>query len=94
MRLRRGRHHPYFLPKSVVSANTTEEAMKKVLRRTRGLLFGVGLVGALGFGTSQAVAGTAPDKEPERARACNPICKPDCQGFGGELRGWGCLCCG
>ena len=58
----------------------------------RRMVFGVVLGGALVFGTTQAVAGPAPERE--KAKACNPICKPDCGGFGGELRHWGCLCCG
>jgi hypothetical protein len=68
--------------------------MKQILRRSRVAVFGLVLAGALGFGATQAAAGPAPEKTPERAKACNPICKPDCDGFGGELRHWGCLCCG
>lgn len=68
--------------------------MKQAMLNARGLVFGLVLAGALGFGATQAAAGTAPASEPEKARACNPVCAPDCQGFGGELRHWGCLCCG
>ena len=59
----------------------------------RRVVFALGLVGALGFGATQAIADrrNATDEQP---RACNPLCKPDCDGFGGELRHWGCLCCG
>lgn len=55
----------------------------------RGLL-ALAVAGALGFGASQAVATPATQVD----RSCNPICKPDCQGFGGQLQGWTCLCCG
>jgi hypothetical protein len=68
--------------------------MKQAMPKVRGLVFGLVLAGALGFGATQAAAGTAPEVQPEKARACNPVCKPDCGGFGGELRHWGCLCCG
>ena len=68
--------------------------MKQILMKSRRVVFGLVLAGALGFGATQAVAGTAPAEEPEKARACNPACKPDCGGFGGEFRHWGCLCCG
>jgi hypothetical protein len=68
--------------------------MKQAMLNVRRLVFGLAMAAALGFGTTQAAAGTAPDKQPDKARACNPVCKPDCGGFGGELRHWGCLCCG
>jgi hypothetical protein len=68
--------------------------MKRILMKSRHLVFGLVLAGALGFGATQAVAGTAPETEGAKAKACNPVCKPDCFGFGGELRHWGCLCCG
>lgn len=61
------------------------------LNLRRGMV-ALAVAGALGFGASQAVATTAaPVDQP---RACNPVCKPDCDGFGGELRHWSCLCCG
>jgi hypothetical protein len=68
--------------------------MSQTLRKYRQAVFGLVMAGALGFGATQAAAGTSPEKQPEKARACNPVCKPDCGGFGGELRHWGCLCCG
>jgi hypothetical protein len=68
--------------------------MTQTILKARRVAFGLAMAGALGFGATQAAAGTAPDKQPEKARACNPICATDCDGFGGELRHWGCLCCG
>ena len=65
--------------------------MERITPRIRSILFGCTIAGALVFGASQAVATSEADSVP---RACNPICKPDCGGFGGELRHWGCLCCG
>lgn len=57
----------------------------------RRALFALAMVGALGFGAERVIA-TPNDQGP--ARVCDPRCKPDCDGFGGELRHWGCLCCG
>jgi len=65
--------------------------MKHVTPRIRTILFGCAVAGSLAFGASQAVA-TPP--ETGIPRVCDPRCAPDCDGFGGELRHWGCLCCG
>lgn len=61
------------------------------MKRIRQVILGLALFGALGFGASQAVANPELGPEP---RVCDPRCKDLCQGFGGELRHWGCLCCG
>ena len=58
------------------------------LRRTA---FALAVGATMVFGASQALATPSPAEQP---RSCNPLCKPDCDGFGGELRHWGCLCCG
>lgn len=68
--------------------------MKRILMKSRQAVFGLVLASALGFGATQAFAGTGPEKESDAERACSPVCKPDCGGFTGTLRGWGCLCCG
>ena len=65
--------------------------MKRISPRIRSILFGAAVAGSLAFGAAQAVATPGGDTVP---RACDPRCKPDCDGFGGELRHWGCLCCG
>ena len=65
--------------------------MKHITARIRGIVFGSAVAGALVFGATQAIATPTETGVP---RACDPRCKPDCDGFGGELRHWGCLCCG
>ena len=65
--------------------------MTRITPRIRSILFALAVAGSLAFGARQAVATPNEDGIP---RACNPICAPDCDGFGGELRHWGCLCCG
>jgi hypothetical protein len=65
--------------------------MKQLTPRIRTALFAFAVAGSLAFGAAQAVATPGGDTTP---RACNPVCAPDCGGFGGELRHWGCLCCG
>jgi hypothetical protein len=65
--------------------------MKHIKPRIRSFLFGCAVVSGLAFGTSQALATPA---ERDVPRVCDPRCKLDCDGFGGELRHWGCLCCG
>lgn len=61
------------------------------LNARRGL-FALVMAGSLGFGATQAVA--TPAAELEKPSVCDPRCKTYCQGFGGELRDTGCLCCG
>lgn len=65
--------------------------MKHITHRIRALVFGGAVAGAMVFGVTQAVASPPRGEVP---RACDPRCAPDCDGFGGELRHWGCLCCG
>lgn len=65
--------------------------MKRITPRIRSIFFGCMVAGGLVFGGTRAIATPT---EPAEPRTCNPICKPDCDGFGGELRHWGCLCCG
>lgn len=66
--------------------------MSRILPIVRRAFFALATVAALGFGATQAVAESGP--QPDRPRVCDPRCKPDCGGFGGELRHWSCLCCG
>ena len=66
--------------------------MRRITSRWRRVAFACALAGALGFGATQAIA--TPRYESDQPRVCDPRCKPDCDGFGGELRHWGCLCCG
>lgn len=69
--------------------------MPQTILKVRRVVFGLGMLGALGFGATQAAAGTGPEKkEPRKARYCSSICEPECPGFGGELYGWTCYCCG
>lgn len=65
--------------------------MKHIRLNLRRALFAAVLGGSLGFGATQVLAAPSPVETP---RVCDPRCAPDCDGFGGELRHWGCLCCG
>ena len=65
--------------------------MKHITPRIRRIVFGCAVASGLLVGATQVVAVPGEGQVP---RTCNPICKPDCDGFGGELRHWGCLCCG
>ena len=65
--------------------------MTRAALNLRRALVALAVAAPVVFGVTQAVA-TPPD--PAEPRVCDPRCKEDCDGFGGELRHWGCLCCG
>lgn len=66
--------------------------MKRMLGYLRTGLFGLAVVGALGFGTSYAVA--AGEEPPAAARSCGECSKGCPPEFGGMIWNGTCACCG
>lgn len=63
------------------------------MKRMKGMVFGLGVAGMLGFGAVQAVATPAPPQK--GALQCDPVCASQCGGFGGTMQWNGiCRCCG
>lgn len=68
--------------------------MKRISLNWRKAVFGAAVAGALGFGATQASAGTVAVSDSPTA-ACSRICVPECPAeFGGSYISGRCYCCG
>ena len=63
--------------------------MKRIACTLRRVLFGAAVVGALGFGATQAAA---EPREPSLTSVCN-TCWSRCPEYGGQIWNGRCLCC-